>query len=157
MLVNENSLMSQSKIKRNDKCPCLSGKKYKVCCLDKDELVSANQRERIIYGDEYSSPELKETAELIKAEFPDHEVIDVSNVANEETYKPLQLQHYAKKVVMLLERNEDNESLFNTRCYDADINYLALYRGAYVTFNTDLRDVYRMVNTRLAGKEWSVY
>jgi len=148
--------MSQ-KIKRNERCFCHSGKKYKVCCLDKEESVHATQRERIIYGDEYSSPELKETADLIKAEFPDHEVIDVSNVANEQTYKPLQLQHYSKKVVMLLERNENNESLFDERCHDSEVGYMALYRGAYVTFNNDLSDVHRMINTRLAGKEWSIY
>ena len=29
------------KIGRNDLCPCGSGKKYKKCCLDKDEIITA--------------------------------------------------------------------------------------------------------------------
>jgi len=29
------------KIGRNDPCPCGSGKKYKKCCLKKDELKKA--------------------------------------------------------------------------------------------------------------------
>ena len=32
------------KIGRNDKCPCGSGKKYKHCCLDKDEMAQRAQR-----------------------------------------------------------------------------------------------------------------
>lgn len=32
-----------SKIGRNDPCPCGSGKKYKKCCLSKDEVVRAKE------------------------------------------------------------------------------------------------------------------
>ena len=31
--------MRNAKIKRNDPCPCGSGKKYKKCCLGKPEVV----------------------------------------------------------------------------------------------------------------------
>jgi len=31
----------EMKTKRNDRCPCGSGKKYKHCCLDKDAAASA--------------------------------------------------------------------------------------------------------------------
>jgi len=33
-----------TKISRNAPCPCGSGKKYKKCCLQKDEAQSINQR-----------------------------------------------------------------------------------------------------------------
>lgn len=34
------------KIGRNDKCPCGSGKKYKQCCLSKDDKIKQNEREQ---------------------------------------------------------------------------------------------------------------
>jgi len=34
-----------SKLGRNDQCRCGSGKKYKKCCLDKDETESKTKRE----------------------------------------------------------------------------------------------------------------
>ncbi|MGC9519216.1 MAG: SEC-C metal-binding domain-containing protein [Desulfuromonadaceae bacterium] len=30
---------------RNEPCPCGSGKKYKKCCLDKDQMEQRAQRE----------------------------------------------------------------------------------------------------------------
>jgi len=35
-----------SKISRNAPCPCGSGKKYKKCCLSKDQAKSSNQKEK---------------------------------------------------------------------------------------------------------------
>src|SRR6266478_1621550 len=34
----------RSKIKRNDPCPCLSGKKFKSCCLGKVDWDAINQQ-----------------------------------------------------------------------------------------------------------------
>lgn len=34
-----------SKVGRNEPCPCGSGRKYKVCCLEKDEQVARSERE----------------------------------------------------------------------------------------------------------------
>ncbi len=36
--------MSQDKPGRNDKCPCGSGRKYKHCCLEKDETAAREAR-----------------------------------------------------------------------------------------------------------------
>ena len=64
----------KTKIGRNDLCPCGSGKKYKRCCLDKDEADNANpdfedpfapdlNSEDIVKclhcGDEYKEKEIK--------------------------------------------------------------------------------------------------
>jgi hypothetical protein len=35
--------MKNSKIKRNDPCPCGSGKKYKKCCIEKSEKISMKE------------------------------------------------------------------------------------------------------------------
>lgn len=36
-----------SKISRNDPCPCGSGRKYKKCCLDKDEKTALAERQAV--------------------------------------------------------------------------------------------------------------
>jgi SEC-C motif-containing protein/antitoxin Xre/MbcA/ParS-like protein len=43
--IGTEELEIMDKIGRNDPCPCGSGKKYKKCCLMKEEEVSARQRE----------------------------------------------------------------------------------------------------------------
>jgi len=46
---------------RNQPCPCGSGKKYKVCCLAKDEaaeLEAAREQERFADADLFDEPEL---------------------------------------------------------------------------------------------------
>lgn len=151
--------IKMTKVGRNDVCHCGSGKKYKKCCLDYEQQTERTEREhrrqRIIYGDEWSSPELKNMADALISEFPDHAVIDVSHVADSElSYKQLQLQHYTAKVVMLLERNEINEELFEERV-PPFISQMALYRGAYSSIEgRDLTPVSEMIHTRLTGRKW---
>jgi predicted O-linked N-acetylglucosamine transferase (SPINDLY family) len=36
--------MTMKKVERNDPCPCGSGKKYKQCCLKRDETLAASRR-----------------------------------------------------------------------------------------------------------------
>lgn len=38
MFLPETYIRAEPKVGRNDPCPCGSGKKYKKCCLDKDEV-----------------------------------------------------------------------------------------------------------------------
>jgi hypothetical protein len=142
------------KVGRNDNCNCGSGKKYKKCCINADVEYENTQRQRIIYGDEYGSPELKELANCLKEHYPDHEVIDVSKVADAATYKPLQLQHYTKKVIMLLEKNETNKEIFQERCPD-HITVMVLYRGAFECITGEVIDpVCDMIDTRLRNEVW---
>ncbi len=43
--------MSNSKVSRNDPCPCGSGKKYKQCCLNQDESNSSVNKSGIVSDD----------------------------------------------------------------------------------------------------------
>ena len=119
-----------TKIGRNDSCPCDSGKKYKKCCLGKDIQHKAKRRERIIYGDEVSSKLLGKVVDTLKATYTDHECIDVSGVLEESSYRPLQVQHYKAKMIMVAERSESSESVFEERCAP-EFNVMVMYRGAY--------------------------
>jgi hypothetical protein len=142
------------KVGRNELCKCGSNKKYKNCCINKDIEYQNTQRQRLIYGDEYGSEELKELATVLKDNYPDHEVIDVSKVADESTYKPLQLQHYTKKVIMLLEKNDINKKIFEERCPE-HITVMVLYRGAFECITGEVIDpVCDMIDTRLRNEVW---
>lgn len=149
------------KIQRNGKCPCGSGKKYKKCCLEKDYTAHAEEREafrqRIIYGDEYSSVLIEETAQELKEKYPDHEVIDVTGVLESTTYNVLQEQHYSKKVIMLAERDDNNEAVFAKRCPEG-VDMMVMYRGAYQCFvgGADLEEsnIFEMIETRLRDNVW---
>ena len=148
------------KIGRNDPCPCNSGKKYKKCCIGKDFKKKDELRQRIIYGDEYVSESLEMYANKLKDQFPYHEVIDVSRVVTNDTYKPLQLQHFKSKVVMLVERMPDNEEVFAKRIPFESIRYMVMYRGAYQCFEIDekgrpeFEQVIKMIETRDADEVW---
>ena len=41
--MNQGSKNANSKINRNDHCPCGSGKKYKKCCLGQQEVINHDQ------------------------------------------------------------------------------------------------------------------
>lgn len=58
--------MTNNKIKRNDPCPCGSGKKYKKCCIDKSEKASIKE----LYNDymEWNSEFEKEFEERTDSE-----------------------------------------------------------------------------------------
>ena len=45
--------MNKINIGRNDKCPCGSGKKYKHCCIDNEEMISFKKQVNEI-PDQYS-------------------------------------------------------------------------------------------------------
>ena len=152
-----------TKCGRNDPCPCDSGKKYKKCCIGKDIQVQDRRRERIIYGDEFVSETLKGFAAHFKKEFPKHEVIDVSRIVTQDTYKPLQLQHFKKRVIMLVERLPENGEVFSERVPIESVKYMVLYKGAYQCFDTDpygrpdqsqFDQVVNMIKTRDCDQVW---
>ena len=145
------------KLGRNDKCPCQSGKKYKKCCLIKDQqdkLIIASQ---FSDGHELSSDNVKKVHEYLVEEYKDHKVIDVTNILNDDTYKPMQTANYNKSVIMIAERNNTNENIFSSRGPE-NVNLMVMYRGAYQCFediNFELAQdkINSMILTRLTGKD----
>lgn len=152
--------MSKTKIGRNEMCPCDSGKKYKNCCIEKEIALKSRQQERIIYGDEFVSNHLKNFANILKKEFPKHETIDVSRVVTCDTYKPLQLQHFKKRVIMLVERLPENDHVFKERIPIESIRYMIMYKGAYQCFEVDPYHrpdfdlVFKMIKKRDEDQIW---
>ena len=79
---------------RNDKCKCGSGKKYKQCCLEKDEQKLKDDIEKYTKGQEESSENVEMCIEYLKEDYDDHHVIDITNNLNNNTYKPYQITNY---------------------------------------------------------------
>jgi hypothetical protein len=146
-----------SKIGRNDKCPCKSGKKYKQCCFI--NLINAKREEsdRFDEGHRNSTEHVELVMEFLKDEYKNHKVIDITNYLNNQTYKPYQIRHYTNRVIMVAEKCDSNKEVFLERG-QPDNDMMVMYRGSYRTFRkNELAQVYesidKMIQTRLAGKE----
>lgn len=53
----------QTQVGRNDKCPCGSGRKYKQCCLPKDEEKARLAREKVAAKDAKEAEAARKAAE----------------------------------------------------------------------------------------------
>lgn len=126
------------KLGRNEKCHCSSGKKYKKCCLAKDEM--ALRESKTDTQDLYKNghPVLEETTQMheyFTNEYPDYKVIDVSNVIKGKgSYKTLLTKHYYDHTILLATRNEQNDRIFQERG-DRMSNWMVMFRGAHQVFN----------------------
>lgn len=144
------------KPQRNEKCPCGSEKKYKQCCLKKDEEKKAAELDKFIKGQEDYSENLRMFADYLEEEYKDHKVINISSLLNVDNYRVYQIKNYEANVIMIAEKNEGNSGVFASRGMENDM--IIMYRGSYRTFkNNELMSVLdsidKMIQTRLAGLE----
>ena len=144
------------KQKRNDKCNCNSGKKYKQCCFIKTSLVKAHEDIKYLEGHNDSSSEITQCATYLREQYSDHKIIDISDYLNNETYRTFQIKNYKLKTIMLAQKNEHNKDVFSTRNETNDI--IIMYRGSYRTctlrdFDKYIDNINSMIQTRLEGKE----
>lgn len=80
----ENSREKKIKIGRNDKCPCGSGKKYKVCCMNKpvsplNRIESEEERDKWLKNYPYVGEE-KILGRVYLEEFWDRESIEIDKI-----------------------------------------------------------------------------
>ena len=126
-----------TKPKRNDKCPCKSGKKYKQCCLEKDEENQMENKIKMdkLYEDGHElTEELRTMHEYFSNEYPTFKVIDVTNIITSTSYRPIQTKHYEANTIMLARRTEENDQVFQTRG-DMSTDHMVMFRGAHQVFN----------------------
>jgi len=146
-----------TKIGRNDKCACNSGKKYKLCCLTKDVEQKAKDAEMCANGQKESNEDTKICMEYLEEEYTDHKVIDITTLLNTENYRKFQIANFNSKVIMVAQKTDSNKAVFATRG-EEDSDMMVLYRGSYRTFNLNDLDqitesIDKMIQTRMAGKE----
>lgn len=124
------------KIKRNDKCYCGSTKKYKMCCLAKNELEKEKINDQLNNGHEISSQKVVECVECLREIYYDFKIMDISNYLSDDTYVTFQKRHFNNKVLMVAERNDTNNAVFKKRGPD-NVNIMVMYQGAYRCFQFD--------------------
>ena len=143
--------MSNNKLGRNDKCHCSSGKKYKSCCLMNDENVMKQirqeQMEKMLQEQTIiqQNSHVGQCITLIRNEFPNYKVIDVTPHINADVYKKYQLQFYNKRTVMVAEKIDDNASVFNGRVDNPLNDMIVMYNGSYRTFQ--FKDMSRVISS----------
>lgn len=149
------------KLGRNDKCHCKSGKKYKVCCMNKDD-IEKNERKALLqkqYNDGHEITE--ETSDMYNyftKEYPSFKVIDISNVLTSSSYRTIQTIHYNSNTIMLASRNEENDEVFASRG-DMSTDLIVLFRGAHqvfsrYSFEKMKNQLSKMISCRLKGEDY---
>lgn len=144
------------KPQRNEKCRCGSEKKYKQCCLRKDEAKKADEIEKYSKGQEDYSENMRIFADYLEEEYRDHRVINITSLLTIDNYKVFQIKNYDSNVIMIADKNDTNKEVFASRGLDNDM--IIMYRGSYRTFKHNemmsvLDSIDKMIQTRLAGQE----
>lgn len=147
------SIMKRTK--PNDKCPCISNKKYKQCCMVKDMDNKSDEVKKYMEGHAVSSEIMQYFIEYFSDEYKDHKIIDITNDLIESNYKTYQLTNFSSKIIMIAQLNENNKSVFNTRSNGGDT--IIMYRGSYRTFNGKdfdkfIESITKMIITRMNGQ-----
>lgn len=145
------------KIGRNDKCYCMSGKKFKLCCLSKEYLIKQNMDAKYENGQQESSENIQKIIKFLDSKYKDHKIIDITDDLNENTYKTYQIKNYKNKIIMVAERKLHNELVFASRVNSTE-NIIIMYRGSYRTIKVEnisqcFESINKMILARLEGKD----
>jgi len=152
-----------TKIGVNEPCPCSSGKKYKKCCQSKDleekrkRLDEINKLEKIyLNGQEEHSNKINYCKEHYVELFPDCKIINLTNYINKDNYRQILTLNYNKNTIILVERTDLTEELFNEKSNLESNDLILIYKGAYKTFEAlDIlkydKDISSMVTNRDNG------
>jgi hypothetical protein len=117
-----------NKIKPNDKCYCMSGLKYKKCCLNKKEVSKYET------GQKDSSEKVKSCINFLQTKFPYNCFIDISDDLTDDNYKDYQLKNYNTTTIMIAEKKESNSIVFLTRVDNETSDIIVMHRGSFRTF-----------------------
>lgn len=155
------TIMQNKKVKRNDKCPCSSGKKYKQCCLEKNESDKIDNKIKMdqMHEDGHElTDEVMPMYEYYTKEYPNFKVIDVTNILTSTSYRPIQTKHYERNTIMLATRTADNNQVFETRG-DGSTDWIVMFRGAHQVFNqygfNNIKpQIKNMIEQRLKGEDY---
>jgi len=127
----------------NEKCNCGSGKKYKVCCLLKEEEEKHQEYQKYYNGHEVSSTNVAESMVMFLEKYPKFNVIDITNYLTKENYKKFLLMNMKFNTIMFAERTATTEELFLAQTpldmpVDTPINMMIIYKGAYRIYHSSV-------------------
>lgn len=161
--LHKNHSIIMVKLKRNDKCHCKSGKKYKTCCLEEDEKnrLEQNQLLNDMYENGHEiSFELTEFHDFLTTEYKKYKIIDVTNVLTSTNYRQIQTKHLFANTIIIANRTDENDEVFRTRG-DGATDWIVMFRGAHQVFNSYSFDKMKpeikdMISTRLRGEDYAL-
>jgi len=136
---------------RNDDCPCLSGKKFKKCCL----IKMSNDNDKFIEGHKFESEIINCCLDWLNNEFPDHKIIEITKYLTPDNYRKFQITNYTNKTIMIAVRNSNNETIFADRS-PKSTNVIIMYQGSYQCFDIKKFElaksyVYKMIFDKLVS------
>ena len=125
--------MNKFKLKPNDQCSCLSGKKYKKCCFINEYNIKQEEELKYLNGQTQSSDKIKFCMNYYKKMFDKHKIIDITDNINLDNYKTYQLRNYTNKTIMLAEKTEKNNDFFIVKSNEinATSDIIFMYKGVY--------------------------
>lgn len=125
------------KINRNSLCHCGSSRKYKVCCMEGDQMKKhkyefgqQTHSERIASLMERLSKSILETPAIKKSK----KIIDITDDLEESTYRDYQIKNYTNDTIMIAEKTIKSEGVFLTRVDSSANDIIIMYKGSYRTF-----------------------
>jgi hypothetical protein len=121
-----------TKIKRNDKCPCGSLKKYKLCCIYNNKITKYNT------GQVVHTSNVEKIMNTLKDQLDMYNIIDITDDLTEETYREYQIHNMNDNIIMVAEKTINSELVFFSRTdKDPNTNIIIMYKGAYRTLPYD--------------------
>ena len=121
---------SNIKVKRNDKCICGSGKKFKVCCFKL--IIPLDYSE----NNPNSSQFIIKFIDYLKRRFKKHNIIDISHNLKPENYMKYLRNNFGIKTIMIAEKTKKNSNVFINKG-SLNGNVIVMFKGAYVCFESD--------------------
>jgi len=128
--------LPKRKVGVNDPCPCKSGKKYKKCCqlAEVQRQRAAQERLESALDALKDRPIEDEWLQRLNTYFLDRYGLQSSDVSSLSTSRELNRMHQnSGKQVLLLRRNDINESIFSSKEADGDV--MVIYRNNYQAFH----------------------
>ena len=146
----QNIVQKQHKPGRNDPCPCGSGKKYKKCCIDKDNAAAAPKPQIARIEDKYDLMKYYPKDSPLFDELYEKEAVEVDMLA----YKAL----HHRAIPMWVKRDYEQErlgkinylndalQLFLAKCEREHIDSFAAYDERYMVHYRSLEWVGAIIN-----------
>jgi len=127
-----------TKTKRNELCPCDSGKKYKKCCLITNEKEKYDRNEStndIRIGKPLDTERLHRINQYLLDRYSIR-AINVTDILSSMNVNLINKENRNRNIVVVAERKHTNETVFKQRG-GPENDMLIMYNNNYLCFNYD--------------------
>jgi hypothetical protein len=120
-----------TKIGVNDICLCGSKKKYKKCCMIKEQEIKYEENLKYSEGQQNHSDKMKFCINFYTELFKQYKIINITDDISPDNYNTYLIKNLNSKIIMLAEKTYLNRELFLEKS-DSDRNDLIImHKGGY--------------------------